>query len=64
MSKRGGGGSIATGTRGLCDTYYSKMIEVLKTNKPEVKASKSDQRLQSYGHLKFCMIFHGFYLHL
>ncbi len=27
----------------------------------EVKASKSDKRFQSYGHSKFCMIFHRFY---
>ncbi len=56
MSKRGGGG-IAVVTRGLCDAYYSKMIEGIKTNQAEGKASKSDKRLQSYGHLKFCMIF-------
>ena len=45
MSKRGGGGGIATVTRGLCDAYSSIMIEGLKTYKPEVKASKSDKRL-------------------
>ena len=64
MSKRGDGGSIATVTRGLCDAYYSKMMEGFKTNKLEVKANKLDKRLQSYGHLKFCMIFHRFYLSL
>ncbi len=53
MSKRGGGG-IAT--RGLCDAYWSIMIEDLKTNKSEVKASKSDKWLRSYGHLKFCIM--------
>ncbi len=40
------------------------MIEDIKTNQPEVKASKSDKQLQSYGHLKICMVFHGFYLGL
>ena len=40
MSKRGGGGSIVTVTRGLCDAYWSIMIGGLKTYKPEVKASK------------------------
>ncbi len=55
MSKRGGGGSIMTVTRGLCDA--SKMIEGIKSSQPEVKAGKSDKRLRSYGHLKFCMIF-------
>ena len=40
VSKRGGGGGIATVTRGLSDAYYSKMIEGIKTNQPEVKASK------------------------
>ncbi len=47
---------------GLCDAYYSKMIKAIETNQPEVKASKSHKRLQGYGHLKFCMIFHRFYL--
>ena len=60
MSKRGGGGRIAV-TRGLCDAYLSKLIEGIKTNQPEVKASKSDNWLRSYGHLKFCVIFHGCY---
>ena len=61
MSKTGGDG-IAMLTRGLWDGYQSKLIEDIKTNQPEVKASKSDKRLQSYGHLKFCMIFNIFYL--
>ncbi len=36
---------IATVTRGLCGAYYFEMIEDLtsNTNKPEVKASKSDK---------------------
>ncbi len=44
--------------RRYCDgyAYYSKMIEGLKTNKSEIKASKLDKKLQCYGHLKFCMI--------
>ena len=41
MSKRGGG--IVTVTRGLCDAYSSNMIEGIKTNQPDVKASKSDK---------------------
>ena len=57
MFNQGGGGGIATVTRGLCDAYLSKMIEVIKTNQPEVKASKSDKRLGSHDHLKFCMVF-------
>ncbi len=28
------------------------MIEDIKSSQPEVKASKSDEQLQSYGHLK------------
>ncbi len=38
------------------------MIEGIKSDQPEVKASKSDKRLQSYGHLKFGIISHWFYL--
>ena len=57
MSKRSGGG-IATVTMGLCKAYWSKLIEDINTNQSEVKASKSDQLLRSYNHLKFCMIFH------
>ncbi len=41
MSKRGGNG-IATVTKGLCDAYKSKIIEGLKTNRPE-----QDKRLQN-----------------
>ncbi len=37
------------------------MIEGIKTNQPEVKASKSDKRLQSYGHLKFFLGFVSVY---
>ncbi len=47
MSKRAGGGDNETVTRGLCVGYRYKMIEGLKTYKPEVKASKSDKWLQS-----------------
>ena len=61
MSKRGGGGGIATVTRGLCDAYCSKMIKGIKTNQPEVKASKSDKRLRSYGHFKFLLGFVSVY---
>ena len=45
---------------GLCDGYLYKMIEGIKTYKPEVKASKLDKRLQSYGHSKFCMSSYSF----
>ena len=55
-SKRGSDSGIATITRGLYDTFWSIMKEGLKTYKPEVKASKLDKRLQSYGHLKFCIM--------
>ncbi len=39
--------------------YYYKLIEGIRSNQPEVKASK---RFQSYGHLKFCMISNWFCL--
>ncbi len=60
MSKQAGGdnGRVAPG---LCVGYWYKMIEEIKTWKPEVKASKSDERLRSYGHSKF-WIFHGQFL--
>ena len=38
------------------------MIEGLKTYKPELKPSKSDKRLQSYGHSKFCMFSYSHFL--
>ena len=38
------------------------MIVGIKTDQSEAKASKLDKQLQSYGHLKFCVLFHGFYL--
>ncbi len=53
MSNRAGGGGNATVTRGLCVGYMYEMIEDIKTYKLEVKASKSDKRLRSYGHSKF-----------
>ncbi len=55
MSKRASDGSNATVTIDLCVGYLYKMIEGIKSYKPEVKASKSDKRWQSYGHSKFCM---------
>ncbi len=55
MSKRAGGGN-ATVTRGLCVGYMYIKIEDIKSYKPEVKASKSDKRLRSYGHSKFACI--------
>ncbi len=36
--------------------YLLKMIEDIKGCQSEVKARKSDKRLQSYGHLKICMV--------
>ena len=45
MSKRSGVGN-ATVTRGLCVGYRYKMIEGIKTYKPEAKASKSDKWLR------------------
>ncbi len=60
MSKRAGGGDNATVTMGLCVGYLHKMIEEIKTYKPE--ASKSDKRLRSYGHSKFCMFSYWFSL--
>ena len=54
MSKRAVGGSNATVTMGRC-VGYLQIIEEIKSYKPEVKASISDRRLRSYGHLKFCL---------
>ena len=48
---------------GRYQIYYlptSIIIEGIKTYKPEVKAIKLDKRLQSYGHLKFCMFSYSF----
>ena len=61
MSKRAGGGNT-TVTRGLCVGYLHEMIEGIKSYKPEVKASKLDKRLRSYGHSKFCMFSYWFSL--
>ncbi len=36
--------------------YLYIVIEEIKSCQPEVKASKSDKRLRSYGHLKICMV--------
>ncbi len=44
----------ATVTMALCVGYLHEMIEGINSYKPEVKASKSDKRLRSYGHSKFC----------
>ena len=54
MSKRAGG-SNATVTRSLSICSLHKMIEGIESFKLEVKASKSDKRLRSYGHSKFSM---------
>ena len=59
MSKRAGGGN-AMDFSGLCVGYLYKIIEGIKTCKPEVKASESDKRLQSYSHSKFCMFSYSF----
>ncbi len=47
MSKRVGGGNATV--------IGYKMIEGIKTYMPEVKGSKSDKWLRSYGHSQFCM---------
>ncbi len=60
MSKRGSGGGIATVTRGLCDAYWSIMIEGVKTYKPEVKANKIGQTVAKLWPFK--ILHHGFYL--
>ncbi len=39
-----------------CQSCLWEMIEGIKSNQSEVKTSKSDKQLQSYGHLKFCLI--------
>ncbi len=44
MSKRAIGSASVTVTRSLC-IYWLKMIEGVKTYKPEFKASKSDKWL-------------------
>ena len=36
--------------------YLWEMIGEIKSCQPEVKASTSDKRLRSYGHLKICMV--------
>ena len=41
--------------------YLWEMIEGVKSNQPEVKASKLDEWLQSYGHFK---VLHDFTLTL
>ncbi len=56
MSKRAGGGN-ATVTRSLY-----KMIEGIKSYRTEIKTSRLDKRLRSYGHLKFCMFSYSFSL--
>ena len=38
-----------------------QLIEGSETYQPEVKASKSDKRLRSYGHLKKTIHFHVFW---
>ncbi len=52
----------AAAMRRLLGVYAYEMIEGIKTYKPEVKASKSDKRLRSYGHSKFCTISYSFSL--
>ena len=61
ISKRAGGRN-ATVTRGLWVRYLHEMIEGIKSNKPEVKASKLDKRLRSYGLSKLCMLSYWFSL--
>ncbi len=38
--------------------YHVQMIEEIKSSQPEVKASKSDKWLRSYGHFKICIVSH------
>ncbi len=40
------------------------MIEEIKSSQPEVKASKSEQRLRSYGHLKICLVSQEFWVYM
>ena len=40
------------------------MIEDTKSSQSEVKASKSDKRLRSYGHLKICIVSHQFWVNV
>ncbi len=40
------------------------MIEEIKSSQPEVKASKSDKWLRSYGHLKICIVSHQFWVYM
>ncbi len=47
---------MGTVTRGLWSGYWAQMIEDTKGCKPEVEASQSDKRLQSYGWLKICYL--------
>ena len=43
---------MGTVVKGLWSGHGSQVIEDIKSSQPEVKASKSDKVLQSYGHLK------------
>ena len=56
FSKRAAAGSTATVTRVPAAGYLCKMVEEIRSCYPEVKASKSDQRLRSYSHLKICLV--------
>ncbi len=62
MSKRATSSGNATITRGLCVSNWYTMIEGIKSYKSEVKASKSDKQLRSYGHLQFCVFSYSFSL--
>ncbi len=48
---------MGTVTRGLWSGYWVQMIEDIKSCQPEVEASQSDKRLQSYGWLKICYLY-------
>ena len=60
MLKQGCQKELAAALRrllGVCTAgYLMEMIEEIKSCQPEVKASKSDQRLRNYSHLKICMV--------
>ena len=47
---------MGTVTEGLWSGYWGQMIEDIKSCQPEVEASQSDKRLQSYGWLKICCL--------
>ncbi len=47
---------MGTVTKDLWSGYWGQMKEDIKSCQPEVEASQSDKRLQSYGWLKICCL--------